>query len=161
MTLVGIAQVFQQVFQASDRGPKGPAVGRMAGIGALRGLAAGLALLAVAGCADLPGAGQSGTPEATVKARAQARWDAVVKGDIKAAYAYLSPGSRAVLSEDDYEHEVRRGFWKSAKVQGVTCSNSESCKVEVAIEYRFRGSPITTPASETWVKQDSGWWLVR
>src|SRR5258706_13675445 len=41
-------------------------------------------------------------PQAVGKARAQARWDALVKSDISAAYAFLSPGSKALVSESAY-----------------------------------------------------------
>ena len=51
------------------------------------------------------------SPESAVKERAQARWDALVKGDFNAAYGYLSPGSRSVVSASDYATSLRRGFW--------------------------------------------------
>ncbi len=85
----------------------------------------------------------------------------LLKGDIEAAYAYLSPGSRAVMSEREYEGLVRRGFWKSAHVQDVKCRSPESCEAHLEIGYAFKGSTFKTPLSETWVKQDSNWWFVQ
>ena len=38
-----------------------------------------------------------------MEARAQARWDAVIKGDLEAAYAYISPGSRQVYSFERFK----------------------------------------------------------
>lgn len=122
-------------------------------------LVASVSVLAMAGCAAVPE--ESRPASDIVKERAQARWDMLLKGDIGAAYAYLSPGSRAVMSEKGYENSVRSGFWKSAQVQDVECRSPEACEAHVMIGYRFRGSPFTTPLSETWVKQDSNWWFVQ
>jgi hypothetical protein len=49
------------------------------------------AVAVAAGCATTQ---QGGTAEDLVKARAQQRWDALLKGDTKTAYGFLSPGSR-------------------------------------------------------------------
>ena len=61
--------------------------------------------------------GEQSPPEAKVAAvtkRAQERWDLLLKGDVKAAYAYLSPAStgshvaRAVPDEDEPGEFSRR-----------------------------------------------------
>jgi hypothetical protein len=38
-----------------------------------------------------------------VTARAEARWAAMVKGDLDTAYGYMSPASRQVTSLDKYK----------------------------------------------------------
>ena len=38
-----------------------------------------------------------------VTARANARWQALLRGDLTAAYEYLSPGSKAAMSLDFYK----------------------------------------------------------
>ena len=58
------------------------------------------------GCAAL----DARPPEEVLKQRAQNRWDAVVKSDFKAAYEYLSPGSRAVLTSEGYASCGARTF---------------------------------------------------
>ena len=113
------------------------------------------AALGIAGCATAPG-----KPDDAVKARAQARWDALVKGDIDKAYAFLSPGSRAVLDLEAYRESIKRGFWRSATVQGVQCSSADTCDVTAEIEYQYRGNRVKTPLQETWVRQESDWWYV-
>ena len=113
------------------------------------------ALVLAAGCATV--AEQS--PEQVVKARAQARWDALVKGDIETAYSYLGPGSRAVNSLEAYKASVRKGFWTGAEVESVKCE-AESCEVSSRIEYQYRGGRFKTPLAETWVKQQGNWWYV-
>lgn len=117
-------------------------------------------LLAVLGwlgaCAVTPGQ----PVEQAVKARAQQRWDAVLKEDLDAAYGFLSPGSRAVTPQKGYRDSFRSGFFKSATVESVKCASPDSCEAQVAIEYGFRGSRIKTPLAETWIRQDGNWWLV-
>jgi len=110
----------------------------------------------LAGCATM-GARK---PEEVVKERAQARWDALLKDDVKAAYAYFSPGSRAVMDEKSYEASIRKGFWKSAKVDSVTCTG-QRCEVGETIEYEFQGRRTRSPLTETWIEEDGNWWLVR
>jgi len=120
-------------------------------IGAVTGV-----LVVLAGCASL-----AGKPEDRVKARAQARWDALLKGDLKAAYEYFSPGSRAVMDFKGYEASVTKGFWKAATVDRVTCPTPQRCEAEETIEYEFKGRRTRSPLSETWIEERGEWWLVR
>ena len=114
-----------------------------------------VALGALAGCATAPA-----KPEDAVVARAQERWDALVRGDIGKAYGYLSPGSRAVMPLEAYKAEIKAGFWKAAKVQRAECSSAEACNVVAEIEYEYRGSRVKTPLQESWVRQERDWWYV-
>ena len=113
-------------------------------------------VVGVSGCAGIV----SGSPEQVVKERAQARWDALVKGDVKTAYGYLSPGTRAVTTLKTYETSVSKGFWKSANVGKVECRNTDNCEVSGTIRYTFQGQEISTPFRETWIKSESEWWYV-
>ena len=110
----------------------------------------------LAGCASLRPA-----PEMIVKERSQARWNALVKGDLKTTYAYFSPGSQAVLSYEDYVVSVRRGFWKSASVEKVTCPSQDLCEVQLTIEYEFQRRATKTPLRESWIREGSDWWYVQ
>lgn len=113
--------------------------------------------VAISGCASVS---RESTPEETVKARAQQRWDALVKGDYEAAYRLLSPGSRAVTSFESYLGSIRQGFWKAARVSEVQCSSADACEAGAEIEYEFRGSRVKTPLRETWIRQEGNWWYV-
>ena len=117
------------------------------------------AVLAVvlSGCAGI----SPRTPEAIVKERAQARWDALVKGDFNAAYGYLSPGSRSITTASDYASGLRRGFWKSAVIDKVECGTAQSCDASATIEYEFMGMRTKTPLRETWVRDGSEWWYLQ
>ena len=117
----------------------------------MAGLAAGLA-----SCAAL----DQRAPQEIVKERAQARWSALVKGDLKTAYGYLSPGSRAVITYEGFVGAIRPGFWKSAAVEKVICETADSCMVGAQIKYEFKGRPTETKLKETWVREDGNWWFV-
>ncbi len=134
---------------------RGKAVG-FGGIGIVGRFVAAVAVTVLAGCATIG----AQSPEAAVKERAQERWDALVKGDFKAAYAYLSPGSKQVISEKDYVQRLRKGFWKSAEVGKVTCASPQSCQAQVSIEYEFQGLRTRTPLHESWIREGSTWWYV-
>lgn len=99
--------------------------------------------------------------DAIVKERAQARWDALVKGDMNAAYGYMSPGSRSVITAPDYAKSIKTGFWRSAVVEKVECGSAQSCEVTATIEYEFQGRRTKTPLRETWIREGSEWWYLR
>ena len=118
------------------------------------------AILVTTGCATPPAAPPK-TAEQVVAGRAQGKWDALVKGDLGVAYGYLSPGSRAVVSEEAFRDSIRRGFWQSAKVEKVVCDTAESCEAHMQIEYVVRGAKVATPLKEKWIRQDADWWFVQ
>ena len=125
---------------------------RIAKVGLVAGLIAGLAACAVF---------DRRTPQEVVKEKAQARWDALVKGDVAAAYVYLSPGSKAMTPLDAYKNSIKPGFWKSVVVDKVDCTTVESCDVVATIEYEIQSRRIKTPMKETWIRDGSNWWFVQ
>jgi hypothetical protein len=125
--------------------------------GVLGRLAAAVLAVVLVSCAGIA----PRSPDAVVKQRAQARWDALVKGDFNAAYGYLSPGSRSVISATDYASSLRRGFWKSAVVEKVECGSAQSCEVSATIEYEHKGMRTKTPLTESWIRDGSEWWYLK
>lgn len=130
-------------------------------------------LLALAGCATAPQAPAT-TPatasaaapttraarEALVAQRARARWDAVVKDDLDTAYGYFSPGSKELISLDKFKASTRRGAFREAKIESVTCEE-DACQVKVLVTYdhpKMKG--ITTPILESWIVDGGQAWLV-
>jgi hypothetical protein len=116
----------------------------------------GVLVAGVVSCAAL----DRRAPQEIVKERAQARWDALVKSDLKTAYSYLSPGSRAVITYDGFVSGIKPGFWKSAVVEKVICETADSCVVGAKIEYEFMRRPTQTALKESWVREDGKWWFV-
>jgi hypothetical protein len=133
------------------------AMGRLGWSAARRGArgAAVVFALAAAGCATM-----SASPEKVVEQRAAERWNAIVAGDLKRAYEFISPAGRALVSEDAYQGSIRRGFHKSARVTNVRCSSSELCEVTLELEYEQARRRFKTPLYEKWVRQDSNWWFL-
>jgi hypothetical protein len=125
--------------------------------GALKQAVAAVLAVMLSSCAAMA----PSSPEVAVKERAQARWDAMVKGDFNAAYGYLSPGSRSVVSVQDYGASLRRGFWKSATVEKVECGSAQSCEVLATIEYETMGRRTKTPLRESWIRDGSEWWYLQ
>ena len=78
-------------------------------------------LLVAAGCATTGGGiGKDTPPEikrAAVTERVNARWAALIKGDLDAAYAYLSPASREVVSLAVFKARTRSGSFRDAKIE--------------------------------------------
>ena len=98
--------------------------------------------------------------EDIVRERSQARWNALVQGDVKTAYEFFSPGSRATQSLSEFASGIKIGFWKAVAVDRVQCAG-DSCEVHTTIEYEHRGTRIKTPHRETWVREGSNWWFLR
>ena len=117
-----------------------------------------IAVLLFASCATV--VKQSRPDAEVVKERSQARWDAMVKGDFRAGYEYVSPAGKSVYSETQYEGGYKRGFWTGANVEKVECETPELCEVDVRIAYRLGAGEMKAPVREKWVKQDSQWWFV-
>ncbi|MBK9675651.1 MAG: hypothetical protein IPO82_10660 [Betaproteobacteria bacterium] len=111
----------------------------------------------LAGCAGMPGSGTltRESPvevrQAAVAARAQERWDAVIQGDFAKAYSYMTEASREVVTLERFKGRLGAVAYRSAKVQGVTCS-ADACTAEIFVGYdhrRFKGG--ATRLTETWV----------
>jgi hypothetical protein len=120
------------------------------------------ALFAV-GCSSLGGISKDSPVEAKQERagqRAQARWDALIRGDVNAAYEFLSPGTRAVTSQAVYKGKIRPGMWRSAKVRSVECE-ADVCSVKLLIDYDVRGAKgLETPLTEKWIIESGNAWYV-
>jgi hypothetical protein len=115
------------------------------------------------GCSSLGGISKDSPLEAKKERagqRAQARWDALIRGDVNAAYEFLSPGTRAITSQAAYKGRIKPGMWRSAKVQSVECE-ADVCSVKLLLDYdarRVRG--IETPLTEKWIIESGDAWYV-
>ena len=93
-------------------------------------------------------------------ARAEARWDAVIKDDLDAAYAYMSPASREVTSLEKYKANTAARRFREAKIDSVACE-ADACTVRLLVTYdhpRMKG--ITTPIVESWIIDGGQAWYV-
>ncbi|SRR5439155_3190867 len=121
--------------------------------------------LAAGACTTLPfGAFSADSPNeqksAAVRERAEARWQALIRDDIPAAYGYLSPATRDVVSLDQYRARTARRSFRDAKVDAVECEG-ELCKVKIKLTFdRARMKGIVTPLDETWIIEQGQFWFV-
>ena len=122
--------------------------------------AAVAAMVALTGCA----APTPASPEQAVEQRANARWKALLAGDIKQAYGFITPSYRAVTSLERYSADLGGvATWIGAQVVRVECA-TEKCTAVVKIEAKpifttpYKGT-ITTAVDETWLLEDGQWWL--
>jgi len=98
--------------------------------------------------------------EALVRQRVISRWDLLIKDDMDAAYAYMSPGSREAISLAKYKANFRRGAFREAKVESVTC-DGDACQAKLFVTYdhpKMKG--ITTPVVESWIIDGGQAWYV-
>lgn len=109
------------------------------------------------GCAALPVA----APEDVVRERAEARWQALVAGDVEKAYGFLAPSYRALYDLQRYRTMIGGGAQhQGAKVIGVECK-PEVCTAKIRIDYtvpKFAGV-FNTHYDEQWIAEQGGWWF--
>jgi len=97
---------------------------------------------------------------AIVRERAEARWQALIKDDIAAAYGYLSPATRELVSLDQYKARVARGTFREVKINDIKCE-AELCKVTLLLKSdhpRMKG--MVTPLDESWIIERGQFWYV-
>ena len=114
----------------------------------------------LAGCAGISLDSSAEAKQRLVSERAEARWQALIRGDIDAAYQFLSTGSKATTSLEVYKAKVKPGIWRKAKVDKVKCE-AEMCKADVTVTYDYRNlKGVETPVPETWIIENSSAWYV-
>ena len=135
---------------------------------------AGLAfatLTALSGCATLqPGDSEKWreSQRPVLKERAEARWNALIKGDIEKAYTFTTPDYRAVVSAQQYRGKYGRvADWRVARVVNVSYDVPTVAAVSVEVTYRVGipgagGELIETQKSisEKWIYKDREWWYI-
>jgi hypothetical protein len=95
-----------------------------------------------------------------VTERVNARWAALIKGDLDAVYAYMSPASREVVTLAMFKARTRSGSFRKAEIDSVECE-PELCKVKLMVTFDHRlMQGIRTPLGETWVLDEGQIWYV-
>ena len=119
-------------------------------------------LLALAACATVGGLTKDSSPEAkqaAVTARVQGFWDAMIDRNTQKAYAFLSPASREIVTQETFGRNARTGY-TGAKVERVECDGAV-CKVRLMVSYDhplMKG--LASPVEEKWVIDEGQVWLV-
>lgn len=113
-------------------------------------LAASLALTA---CGNMPTTASSSddAKRTMVLERADERGAALVRGDLDAAYDFLSEGSKVVISKDEFKRRMSIVPFRAYRVYTATCEGA-TCTVNSKLTYDHRQMKgITTPMTEHWV----------
>ncbi len=118
------------------------------------------------GCGSMvPAPAAGATPASTdaaveqVTARAQLRWNALLKGDMGVAYQFISPGGRSLMTLEQYRPRVNTSYWRGAKVKEASCA-AETCDVTVLVEMTIERVKFTSPIKESWILDAGKWWFV-
>ena len=120
--------------------------------------------LVIAGCASTGGGLSKESPPdtkaAVVSERAQARWNALIKGDLDKAYSYMSEASQQQYPLRVYKDKTKPGMWKAVKIDSVDC-NAEICKLKLTLTYDHRLiKGVQTPLTESWIIENGTAWYV-
>jgi hypothetical protein len=120
------------------------------------GLAAAMVL---AGCSTLGG---NQGPEGQVTQRSNEFWKVRMAGEVGKAYAFTTPGYRAVNSQEKYRLNygavpiLKGGDIASIKCEELRCEVRKSFTTSSPM---MGDTEIPIAISEVWVKEDGQWWL--
>ena len=106
-----------------------------------------------------------------VKEAAQQRWNALIAGDLQAAYQHYTDAFKETVPYKRFRSQTKGvGLWNKAQVDTIDCDESgKRChaKVEVTVAMKMRGLPKPVETSdvihETWVREGvfSDWRYVK
>src|ERR1700680_1859514 len=122
-----------------------------------------VSLASLAGCASTSGSGADLALEAKkalVTERINARWQALIKGDLDAAYTYMSAASKETMPLTAYKAKIKPGMWRSVKINAIVCE-VEICTASMTLTYDHRlMKGIQTPFQESWIIEKGTAWFV-
>lgn len=123
----------------------------------------------VAGCASMKPEDSDKWRESqkpVIEKRVEARWKAMIDGDLEKAYGYSTPEYRAVVTLQQYKGRYGRVLeWLMARVQNISYDSPTVASVSVDVTYRASimgsmGKPIETNKllTEKWLFKGGEWW---
>lgn len=104
------------------------------------------------------------TPQEQVTQRANARWKHMVAKEMDKAYAYTTPGFRALVSADAYRGRFGAAvIWLGAEVVRVNCPEPTKCDAVIRLDYKStlgakKDEKNSTHIDETWLLEEGQWW---
>lgn len=128
-----------------------------------------LPALLVSACAGLKPEDSDAWKDAqrpVLKARAEARWKALMQDDVKAAYQFLSPARRAVVSLQQFRGSIGQAVeWRVARATDIQYDGPTVASISMEVTYRFvmprsGGKEIESKRVliEKWLYSDGEWW---
>jgi hypothetical protein len=120
-----------------------------------------MALLALPVAAQEPA---QADPEAGLKARAQAFWEARIKEDYAAQYGLLEPKVRREMSLTNYIQAQGPLQYLEARIEGIQIDEAKgvlTVRTRVRIRHPLlERQPQETVVREAWVKRQGEWYRV-
>lgn len=100
--------------------------------------------------------------------RVEARWAALIKGDVDRAYLFTTPEYRSVVSAQQYRGKYGRVVeWRMAHAKKVSYDDPAVATVTVELTYRLAlpgtgGEVVETQSllTEKWIYKDREWWYI-
>lgn len=115
------------------------------------------------GCAHT---GVSQAPEEIVKQRSTGFWDARLKDDVAAAYAYTSPAYRKLNNMERFRMDYAgKPMTTKRTIEGVNCNvELKRCTVKqkFTVVLPLRGAHLLDVYDEeVWLEDEGQWWVYR
>ena len=120
----------------------------------------GVTLAACAGLGGIAMDAPEPVKQAAAAKRAEARWAAILAGDLPTIYSFMSASSKSRLTQEDFRRRARLTGFSVAKVDSVTCE-PELCKVNIVMTLdhrKMKGLPLAV--TETWLLENGEYWYV-
>jgi len=103
----------------------------------------------------------------SLRTRATARWDALIKRDFNEAYAFASPAYREIFTPQQFAGSFGRALdWRHVEILDVQPTGPETALVFIRVFFKtivdwaddpFDASAVT---EESWVKSTDQWWYL-
>lgn len=132
------------------------------------GLLGSLLLLTACATSTVDSGAPGSDPSNSVEARAMARWDALLGGDLQAAYGYLTPGYRSSVDSLSYQRSIllKKVRWTGAEFVEAVCEEA-TCNVRISLDFTVSGAvpgvksfEDSQVVDESWLLVDGTWYFV-
>jgi hypothetical protein len=102
--------------------------------------------------------------EATVRGRAQTRWDLLIAKKLQDAYGYISPSYTKLIPYSIYAAGINSDAWRKANVAQALCT-PEVCEVFVNVGVKISVGRLglvdhESLVREKWIRTNGQWWFV-
>ena len=130
-------------------------------------LAGAIILLSACAIPATKAPGVTLSPQEAVSQRAAERWQLIVDQDFKAAYEYLTPASRSVMSFESFAARMVQAQirWLGAEDVKVTCEDEATCTAEVLLNIKVHAPGVgqidtQTVQYEDWLLNGGQWYYL-
>ena len=103
----------------------------------------------------------------SLEQRSVERWQKLIDGDLTGAYAYLSEGTRSVMTAEQYASSLRgrQIKWTGIEFTEEICKSETQCIARLLLSYTYAMPAVgevnsRQPLSEDWVKTNGVWYFV-